>query len=115
MASLQRQQIARDHHALDLVGAFEDLGQLGVAHHALDRIVHGVAVAAEDLHGVGGDLHRHVAAEALGHAGEHVQALPVAGVAGARAFVDQRARRLDLHRHVGQHELHALELRDAAS
>ena len=36
MISLSK-QLAGDDHALDLVGAFEDLGQLGVAHHALDR------------------------------------------------------------------------------
>src|SRR5580698_5311795 len=84
------QQFAGDDDALDLVGAFEDLRQLGVAHHALDRIVHGVAVAAEDLDGVGRDLHGHVAADAFGHAGEHVEALPVAGIARSRAFVDQR-------------------------
>jgi hypothetical protein len=33
-------------------------------------------------------------------------------VAGLRAFVDQRARRGDAHRHVGEHELHALEIGD---
>src|ERR1700710_1750890 len=106
------QQLARDHHALDLIGAFEDLRQLGVAHHALDRIIHGVAVTAEDLDGVRRHLHRHVAADAFGHAGEHVEALPVSGVAGPRAFIDEGARRLDLHRHVREHELHALEFRD---
>ena len=41
------QQLAGDHHALDLVGALVDLGDLGVAHHPLDREVLGVAVAAE--------------------------------------------------------------------
>src|ERR1700712_1471587 len=36
-------QVARDDHALDLVGAFEYLHDLGLAHHALDREVGGVA------------------------------------------------------------------------
>src|SRR5687768_10223574 len=31
-------QLAGDDHPLDLVGAFEYLRQLGVAHHAFDRI-----------------------------------------------------------------------------
>src|SRR4051812_6372530 len=48
---------AGDHHPLDLVGALEDLHHLGLAHVALDREVAGVAVAAEDLDRVGGDLH----------------------------------------------------------
>src|SRR5208282_6028298 len=43
--------------ALNLVGAFVDLGDLGVAHVLLDRIVVHVAVAAEDLHGVDRDFH----------------------------------------------------------
>ena len=51
-ASLIR--LSADHFALDLVGAFVDLRDLGVAHHLLDRIFLHVAVAAEDLHGVGG-------------------------------------------------------------
>ena len=59
------QQLPGHHHALDLVGALVDLGDLGVAHHPLDRVVADVAVAAEQLDGVGGDLHRHVGCEAL--------------------------------------------------
>src|SRR4051812_19129057 len=39
-----------DHEALDLVGALVDLGDLGVAHHALDRVLVHVPVAAEHLH-----------------------------------------------------------------
>jgi hypothetical protein len=39
---------------LDLVGALVDLGDLGVAHHALNRKILGVARTAEQLHGVGG-------------------------------------------------------------
>ena len=59
---------------LNLIRVLKDLRQLGVAHPALYGIVFGVAVAAKDLHRVGGDLHRHVAAKALGHAGQQVQA-----------------------------------------
>src|SRR5207249_3955564 len=42
------QELASDHHALDLVGALVDLRDLGVAHHPLERVVAAVAVAAED-------------------------------------------------------------------
>ena len=37
-----------------MVGAFVDLGDLGVAHRPLDREVLGAAVTAEQLHRVGG-------------------------------------------------------------
>src|SRR5260370_23450331 len=53
-------QLPGDHHALDLVGALVDLGDLGIAHHALDWVVVDVAVPAEQLYRVGGDRHRHV-------------------------------------------------------
>ncbi|CAO0826668.1 hypothetical protein SMICM17S_03647 [Streptomyces microflavus] len=39
-------EVARDDHALDLVGAFHDLQHLGLAHQPLDREVERVAVAA---------------------------------------------------------------------
>ena len=38
-----------DDQALDLGGALEDRVDLGVAVHALDRVLPGVAIAAEDL------------------------------------------------------------------
>ena len=47
-------------HALNLVGAFVDLGDLGVAHHPFDREIARVARAAEQLHGVGRDFHRDI-------------------------------------------------------
>ena len=40
---------------------------LQVAHALLDEIVVAVAVAAEDLHGVGADLHGRVRGEGLGN------------------------------------------------
>jgi hypothetical protein len=95
-----------------LIGSFKDLRQFRITHHAFDRVIHGVTVTAEDLNGVGRDLHRHVAAKAFGHACEQVEALPVACVAGACAFVNEGAGRLDLDCHIRQHELDALELRN---
>ena len=41
------QELTAHDHVADLVGALVDLGDLGVAHHALDREVAGEAVAAE--------------------------------------------------------------------
>ena len=59
------QHLARDHEALDLVRALVDLRDLRVAHHALDRVLLDVPVAAEDLHGLGRHPHRGVGAEEL--------------------------------------------------
>src|SRR5919201_6138749 len=58
---------AGDDHALDLVRAFVDLGDLRVAHHALDRVLGDVAVAAEHLDGLDRDRHRGVGREQLRH------------------------------------------------
>src|SRR5436309_14202679 len=48
-----------NHQLLDLLGAFEDVVDLGVAVHALDRVLARVAVTAVDLDGALGDPHRH--------------------------------------------------------
>jgi hypothetical protein len=58
-----------DDEALNLVGALEDLGDLGLAHVALDAVIPRVAGTAEHLNGVGGDLHRGVGGHQLGHTG----------------------------------------------
>src|SRR5262245_12142458 len=66
-ASLQLpQELLGDDHALDLVRALVDLGDLRVAHEALHRELPCVAVPAEDLHGVCRHLHRRVRRQALG-------------------------------------------------
>src|SRR6476661_3522495 len=61
------EELAADDEPLDLVGALEDLGHLGLAHVALQREVLGVARATEHLHRVGGDAHGVVGADQLGH------------------------------------------------
>src|SRR5882757_5652689 len=104
------QHVAGDHQALDLVGALEDLVDLGVAHEALDLEVAHVAGAAEDLYRVGRHLHRRVAGEALEHRRLGREAVPLFAVGHAGAVVEHAACRLGLHLHVGQHELDALEL-----
>src|SRR5580704_16662014 len=51
-------EVAADDEALDLVGALEDLHDLGLAHVPLDGEVRGVTRAAEHLDRVGGHPHR---------------------------------------------------------
>ncbi len=51
-----------DHH-LDFAGALVDLGDLGITHHALDGVIAGVAVTAEQLQAAAG----HVAGGAGGN------------------------------------------------
>src|SRR6188508_19797 len=45
----QAEEVASDHHALDLAGSLTDLGQLRVAQVALDAVLGDVAVPAVDL------------------------------------------------------------------
>ena len=70
-----------------------------------------VAGAAEQLDRVGGDLHGHVRGEALGRRAEEGQVGVLAlGLGGGD--VHHLASGLELHAHVGEHELQALELAD---
>src|SRR5262245_54598763 len=52
-----------DDQPLDLLGSLVELGDLGVAHHPLDRELVDVAVPAEHLHGIGRHPHRGVAGD----------------------------------------------------
>src|SRR3954451_8745865 len=58
-------QVPADDHALDLVGALEDLEDLRLAHVPLGGVVTGVARAAQHLDGVRGHLHRRVGGHEL--------------------------------------------------
>jgi MFS family permease len=58
-----RGELPADHHPLDLVRALDDLQHLRLAHEPLGGEVLDVAVAAEYLHGVGGDPHGGVSRE----------------------------------------------------
>src|SRR5688500_17889210 len=51
-------QVPGYHDALNLGGAFADLADFGVPHHALDRIILGVAVTAMDLDRLDRRAHR---------------------------------------------------------
>src|SRR4051812_44212899 len=106
------QDLTGHDEALDLVGALVDLGDLGVAHHPLEREVARVAGAPEQLDGIGRDLHRDIGGVALGGRSEEGEILVAALRLGCRD-VDHLARSLQLHRHVGDHELDPLEVGDA--
>ncbi|CAN4021913.1 Spermidine/putrescine-binding periplasmic protein, partial [Dysosmobacter welbionis] len=107
---LLQADIAGDDHTLDFAGALIDLGDLGVAHHALQGIVLGVAVAAEHLQRLGGGQHGVLRAEQLGHGRLLGEALALALQHGG--LIGQQAARLGAHRHVGEGELGVLELAD---
>src|SRR5215213_6556108 len=105
------QHVPGHDQALDLVGALVDLGDLGVAHHPLDGEVLGEAVAAEQLNGIGRDLHGHVGGVALRCRAEEREVLVAAfGLRGRD--VDHLARGFQSHGHVREHELDALEVDD---
>src|SRR5689334_2400516 len=67
LTALPRVQLPRDHDPLDLARPLVDLGDLRLAEEALDRVLLHVAVAAEDLHRLVGDVHRRLAREQLAH------------------------------------------------
>src|SRR5699024_316971 len=106
-------QVAGDHQALDLVGALEDLRDLGLPHVALHRALAGVAHAAERLHRVRGPLlrvggHREggVGGGELGYRG--VARVRAASVLAARGVEIGGARGGQRRRHVGQQEAQTL-------
>ena len=104
-------QGTRDDHPLDLVGAFINLGYLGIPHHPLNRVVLDVAVAAHDLHRVGGHPHRDVGGERLRYRRQVTEVRDLM-VDGRCRPVDYSARCLDLDGHVGEEELDRLMLQD---
>src|SRR5579883_2502037 len=104
------QQPAGDHEPLDLVGALADDHERRVAVVALDAELLHVAVAAEDAHGLEGDLLADLGGEELRHARLEVAAL--AAVLHRGRLADEEPRRLDLGGHVGELELDRLVLAD---
>src|SRR4051794_5777317 len=94
------QQRAGDDEPLDLAGALVDLGDLGVAVVALDRELLGVAVAAEDLDRLAGDLAGRLGGEQLGL--RALDGVRLAGLLEARGAPGQGARGLDARLHVGE-------------
>ncbi len=90
-------------------GSLVELGDLGVAHHPLDRIFGDVAVSAQDLDRIGGDPHGGVAGDELGAAGP-VREVRCIGVHPGRGSIGELPGGLRLAGHVGQHELDPLEV-----
>src|SRR5271165_554648 len=106
------EQLAGDDHLLHLVGALVDLRHLRIAQEALDREVLGVAVAAEELHGVDRDRHGGVGGERLGHGAEARELATRVVVDHGAGAVDEGAGSFVAHRHVGQHEAQPLQVGD---
>src|SRR5713101_1651071 len=103
------QKPARNDHAHDLVGAFEDLMHPEVAQITLDGKVLQVAVAAMQLQRIVDDPEADVGGEALAHGGglRRLGRLDVEQRGGAP---DQQPRGVEVGRHVGQLELRRLEV-----
>ena len=93
--------VAADNHALDLVGALEDLEDLGVAHILLHGVVAHVAVTAQNLHALGGHAVERVGAVALGDGAQRGGA-GIAGVQQGGHLHADGAAGLDGDLHVGQ-------------
>src|SRR5690606_13728669 len=98
------------HYALNLARALVDLGDLRVAVVALGRILAHVAVPTEDLHGV----LRYLVGDLRGHQLAHrrLGRVPLAGRLEPRGPVGQQPGRVDLGRHVGEHEADRLMVGD---
>src|SRR5436190_7127535 len=111
--ALLTDHLARDHEALDLIGALVDLRDLRVAHHPLDGVLLHVAVAAEDLDGVGRHVHRDVGAVELRHRRDLRELRRVDAVVDhLAALVEKPASGLALRLHVGKRGRDQLMLRD---
>src|SRR5437773_3854899 len=101
---------ARDDDALDLAGAFIDFGDLCIPEKFLDGEISHVPIPPEELNRLRRHPHRRFGREQLRHAG--VEGDVFARIFARRRPLRQRARRFDTRRHVGELELHALELFD---
>src|SRR5829696_4596734 len=108
----RHEYLTSNHEPLDLRGALVDLEELGVAHELLDRVLLDVAVAAEDLDRVGGDLHCRIRAEALRERRVERGLAAVAVVEHPSGLPGEQAGGLDLGRHVRDEEVDALVHRD---
>src|SRR5688572_12582109 len=104
------QNVPRDDDALDLARALADLTHLGIAHHAFDRVIGGIAVPAKDLNRLRGRAHGELRAEELGHGRLLLERLSLLLEPGG--VIQEVRAGFDLQRHVRQLEVHALETAD---
>src|SRR5664280_591236 len=105
---------ARNDQALNFRSPFEDRVDLRVTVPALDGIFAHVAVTAQDLDRLFGDLDRRLARVELGHRALTVKER-LAGRGHPRRTPHQKARRVDVHFHVGELERDPLVLDDGAT
>src|SRR5215210_6992649 len=70
------EEVGCDYDALDLRGAFVNLGYLGVTEEALDRVLLDVAIATVDLYRGPCALHRQLRSKQLRHASLFGDAFP---------------------------------------
>src|SRR5882762_11628441 len=101
---------AGDDDALDFAGAFIDLSNLCIPEEFLDGEISHVSVPPEELNRLRRDPHRRFGREQLGHAG--VERDVLTRIFARRGPVRQRPRRLRARGHIGELELHGLELFD---
>src|SRR6266481_1293711 len=101
---------ARDDDTLDFAGAFIDLRDLCIPEKFLDGKISHVSIPAKELNRLRRDPHRRFGREQLRHAG--VERDVFARILARRGPMRQRPRRLDTRRHVGELELHRLEVGD---
>src|SRR5918992_5941574 len=106
--ALPAEDVASDHDPLYLVGALVDLRDLRIAHEPFNRILLYVTVSAHRLYAVRRDGHGDVGRVALRYRGPVGDSLVLRIDRVSRA-IHGEPRRLDLHRHVGEHELKTLE------
>src|SRR5207249_2581406 len=90
--------------------AFEARKASGVAKPELDGVVANVAVTAEDLHGIVGNLQRHVRSVLLREV--RLTGGVLCAVDLPRSFPDEQPGGVDLDRHLGEHERDRLLLSD---
>src|SRR4029453_11551455 len=106
---MPNQKFPSHHDSLHLIRSLVYLRDLCISHHPLDGEVFGVTVATKELYGIGGDLHCYVGGKALSRCPEIGQ-VGVPTLRSSGRGVCELARSLQLHAHVGEHELQALEL-----
>src|SRR5207302_420902 len=104
-------QRAANHHPLNLICAFVDLRDLGIAHVLFNRIIPAVTVTTKQLNRIRSYFHRGVGGENLGHC-RYLRNVLHSGVHRSSCRVNQMPRRFDLRSHVGEHKLNALKRRD---
>src|SRR5215831_3107453 len=104
------EEFAADQHAADLRGAGADLVELGVPQEPSGREFVDVAVSAEDLDRLQGELGRLLGSEKNAAGG--VLAVGLAAITGGRNRIDIGARGIGDRVHVRKLALYQLELAD---